>query len=777
MPENCAYRYHSRNWENDPYTPLPWVYQDNWYKGFFQTGATTKNIITVNGNNGEGSSMRLSVTDMRSRWVIPNTPSSSQTFSVNATHKVNSAITLRAVVNYLRRDSDNVPYSGYGSKNPLYSLIWATSNHDINQGFKAEYFSGRFDDPAVRAANALFYNAENSYNPYFTVYEEVNTVDRDRVYGNFSLTIDITPRLRLLLRSGLDMNNEFRTQRAPKYSGSTPGGFYREQTLRSYEWNNEFLITYNQSLLDDLFSLGAGFGGVNWRKENANTRLNVPQLNEDYVFNLSNVHEDYMLEATDRRTAKEKNSFLGYLNLAWKNYLYLDITGRNDWSSTLDPEYWSYFYPSVGLSVVVSDAFSLYRTIPWIDLIKFRASWAQVGNDTDPYAIMETALDTDYSGGFRVPTTLATRDLSPEQIKSVEVGVDLSLFQKRITFDASYYHTVTDKQIISILVDALTGATTMRRNAGEMLNHGVELAVSFVPVQRPAGGLRWSFSMNWSKNWNRLKSMYEGWDNNSPLQTAMGTTIGNRVYVYSYVGESMHYIYGKDYVRAPEGSTYTDEQGRTVDCSGMKIINSNTGMPALTENPDQRIAKVNPDWYAGMTHNLSYKNWSLGMHLAAQYGGHTFSANHFALAYQGKLKNSLPGRYDGLVVDGVNQLTDGSGHATYQKNNTVTENIQTYYNAYVYIRDNVRENTFSTSYLKLKNVRLDYTFPAHLLQKTGFLQGASLGVYATNVFCITKYPMFDPETGNLQGTNIHRGVETGALPMTRSFGVNINLSF
>lgn len=769
-------QYNSRDWETGIYTPLPWVYQDNWFTGFFETGVTTKNIVSVNGSNGDGSSMRMTVTDVRGNWVIPNTPNSSQTFSLNAQHKVNKSITLKATVNYLKRNSDNVPYSGYGSKNPLYSLIWSTSNHDINKGFKAEYFAGRFTDPAVRAENALFYNAENSYNPYFTVYEETNTVDRDRVYGNFNATINLVKGLILSLRSGLDLNNEFRTQRAPIYSGSSPGGFYREQTIRNYETNNDFLLTYQRYDFDDRLSLNAGFGGVNWRQETANTRLNVPRLGEDNIFTLTNVKEGYRLEATGNRTAKEVNSFLGFANLGWKDFIYVDITGRQDWTSTLASGYNSYFYPSVGVSFLADEAFDLKRNYPWISMVKVRGSLAKVGIDTAPYSLVESAETTDYSGGFRVPTTQTTVDLSPEMVTSYETGLDLAMLDNRVTFNATYYLASSKSQIVSTPVDPLTGATTIRKNAGEIRNTGVELAATFAPF-RQKNGFNWSFSLNWSKNNNKLVSMYDGWNPESPLQTQMGTTIGNRVYVYSFVGEEMHWIYGKDYVRAPEGSTYIDENGNTQDASGMKIIDSKTGMPALTPNADQRIAKVNPDWYAGMSHTFSYKNVSLGFHLAAQWGGHTYSANHFALAYQGKLKNSLAGRYDGLVVDGVNAITDANGNVTYQKNNAVTENIQTYYNAYVYIRDNVRENTFSTSYLKLKNLNIDYTFPTRLLRKTGFVQSAVVGVSATNLFCWTDYPMFDPETGNLHGTNIHRGVETGSLPMTQSFSVNVKMSF
>lgn len=768
-------QYNGMNWQTGELTATPWEYKDNWFKGFFETGVTTRNSITLSGSDGKQGSMRLAVTDVRSRWVMPNTPNASQTFSLNASKQLNRAIRISAVVNYLRRDSENVPYSGYGMKNPIYSLIWSTSNHDIRDGFRAEYFSGRFTDPKVRADNALFYNAENSYNPYFTVYEETNTLDRDRMYGNFKADVDFGAGLSMELRSGVDLNNEFRTQRAPIYSGSNPGGFYREQTIRHLEYEHTALLKYKRKFFGEKLGVDLAAGTINFRRETANVRLTVPRLGEDNVFNISNIKENYVLETTARRTAHETSSVVGYANLNWREMVYLDITARNDWDSSLDRRYWSIFYPSASLSFLLDEALGLqYSGV--VDMLKLRASWAQVGVGTSPYALSDMASATNYPGGYTAPGTIATRNLTPERVTSVDVGTDLSMFKGRVTLNASYYHSSTRRQIISVPIDPMTGAQSVRKNGGEIQNRGVELAASFAPI-RNTRGFSWNFAVNWSRNWDKLVSMYDGWDPASPLQTPMGTTIGNRTYVYSFVGESMHWIYGKDYLRAPAGSTYVDASGNTVDCSGAKIIDPKTGMPALTPNPDQRIAKVTPDWLAGMSHTFSYRNLSLNMNFAAQWGGHTFSATHFALAYQGKLNNSLEGRYDGMVVDGVNAVKGNDGTISYKKNQSVTASILKYYNSVVYTRDNTRENTFDNSYLKLKTLRLDYKLSTRALTRTGFLRGASIGVFATNVFCITKYPMFDPETGTMQGTNIFRGVETGAMPMTRTFGVDVKLNF
>ena len=210
----------------------------------------------------------------------------------------------------------------------------------------------------------------------------------------------------------------------------------------------------------------------------------------------------------------------------------------------------------------------------------------------------------------------------------------------------------------------------------------------------------------------------------------------------------------------------------------MPIIDPKTGYPSLIEDPNQRIAKVNPDWKAGFGTSVRYKNLSFSAQFTAQMGGNSFSVTNFALSYQGKLKNSLPGREDGLVLKGVNAVDNGDGTVSYNRNNTITENVYIYYNKYQWVRDNTKANTFSTDFLKLKEVRLDYRFPERWMRKTGFLRSASLGVFATNLFCITNWPQYDPEAaGVVSGSNIYGGIETGSFPMTRTYGFNIKLQF
>jgi hypothetical protein len=256
----------------------------------------------------------------------------------------------------------------------------------------------------------------------------------------------------------------------------------------------------------------------------------------------------------------------------------------------------------------------------------------------------------------------------------------------------------------------------------------------------------------------------------------MGTTIGGRLHLYSYVGQEMYQLYGFALKRAPEGSFYTDGEGNQVDCSGQVLIDATTGLPSVEATADHFLGKVNPDWKGGFGTSLRYKNLSLSALFSYQMGGHRFSVTNGILSYQGKLANSLEGRYDGIVAEGVNMTGTGET-ATFQPNNTVTSSIYTYYQAITLDRYNGEAHTFETSFLKFKEVRLEYDLPASLCQKTRVLQGASVAVFATNLFSWDKWPQFDPEGGMLTGTNVFNGIEAGAYPMTRTMGVNLRLSF
>ena len=789
-PNEKRYLYQSKNWDTGEFTPVPWVYADDWFTGFFETGVTKTTSITVQGNSGNGTTGRFSYTNKDlSSWIIPMVSYKQNNFSMVLDHVVNKHITLFSNINYVRRTSDQMPMSGYYYSSPMYCLIWGYTVTPISC-FRDEYMKGRYtreifelgsNPDLYNVQSALIANSLSARNPYRTIYEELNTLERNRVYGNLGVDINIIENLNLRLRGGLDMNNEFRTQRRPKMTSSNIDGMYREQSVTEYDINTDFLLTYNKSF--GKLSGIVGFGGNDRRWNKRLFTAEAPELDLEGPDMYTLANSAVPVVSSSNFSAKAIQSLYGYLNFAWDDAYFLDITARNDWSSTLKPQYWSYFYPSVSASVLLNEAFNINsRTI---DLLKLRVSWSNVGNDMNPYQTAVSYGNTSYPGGFAMPTTLYDPYIRPERVKSIEAGLDVRLFANRLSVDMALYENRSYDQIILIPLSIETGAGAIWSNGADVQNRGIELLVRGVPVR--SKNVTWELFANWSKNKNVLIEYAMDSDrlqHNIGTGNSYNTSIGSRVYVNSFEGEEMYWIYGSDYVRAPQGSTYIDDSGNTIDCSGAVIVNASTGYPSLTP-PDQRIARVDPKWKGGFGTTVRYKSLSMSANFTAQMGGHSFSVTNFALAYQGKLKNSLEGRPAGLVIDGVNAIDDpDTGKVSYVKNHSITDNVYEYYAAVKWVRDNTYENTFSTDFLKCKELRIEYAIPRRWVEQTRILQGASVAAFATNLFCITPWPQYDPEeanaisgSGNRNEINILRGMETGVFPMTRTFGFNVKLQF
>lgn len=768
------YQYNSYDWETGMWTPTPWEYQDDWYTGFFQTGTTLRNNVSITGGNGKGTSGRLSFTDTRNNWITPNTGFVDDAVSFGFDSPVSKRIKISSRANFINRRSDNLPASGYSAANPMYQLGMGYNTNSI-EDWKSEYFNGRFTKENMEKGLTV-YRSDKSFNPYRTAYEELNSMNKSRVYGNIMATISLVKGLDLKLRSALDMTHTWRTQQRPFYTTDYETGMYREQTTNIYRFNNDFLLSYtNNKLVGDRLGFNASFGGNSYDYRYYNDRITLEKMQVDGVYNVYNVPSGYSPDVFSYHSKKKVNSFYGFLNLSWDNTYYLEFTDRNDWSSTLAKGHNSYNYPSVSATVLLDQVFNFREKAPWVDMLKLKASWANVGNDTSPYSLDRYYSNTSYFGGYRISNTIPNANIKPENEESWEGGVEGKMFGGRLGFDFTLYTTNTTNQIVNVAADQITGATGYTINAGKISSKGIELSLSGTPVR--TRNFEWNITANASRNWNKLVALQDGWDPKQPYQLDNGTTIGNRIYVYSYVGHEMYHLYGHGYVRAPEGSYYLDENGNKVDCSGQKIISSN-GMPLNPKtSPLIDLGRVNPTWTGGLNMNFRIKNVTVSMDFSAQVGGHAYSTTNFLLSYQGRLKNSLKGRYDGFVVEGVQQHKAADGTITYTKNNTVMTSALTYYNQYVWVRDNAEENTFSTNFIKFKQLRVDYSLPKALCKKTHFLESASLGAYATNLFCITPFPQYDPETAMVSGAEIYSGIETLAYPMTRQYGINLKLSF
>jgi len=775
-PNKMRYLYASRDWENDTYTKLPFVYADNWYTGLFQTGVTFKNSVAIDGSNGKGFSGRFSFTDSRNDWIMPNTNSTSQSFQASMSQELNKYITLTSKINYTRRFSDNVPISGYDPSNVMYQLAWGYNVNDMNNTYKAEYFEGRYNETNLKNGELVYPTTSDSWNPYQTLYEALNPMNRDRIIANATIAIKLLPGLTLDLKGSVDVSNEFRQRMRPKNSPAYVSGYYSEQTIRNFDFNLDYMFRYEYNkFFDEKLSINAYFGGVHSAKRYSNVRGIANGLEQDRWYSLNNATAASPATIASSVSNRKTNSLYGLLSLSWVDTYFLDITGRNDWSSTLHHTQRSYFYPSVTASVLLHNAFNFKEKLPVINFAKFRLAVANVGNDTDPYNLVDTYSTTKFPGSYQLPGAMKNLLVRPENVQNFEVGLETKFLKNRASLNLSWYKTTTTDQIFNVPTDQVTGSTSMVINAGKVVNQGVEIEASVTPIKTK--DFTWTINTNWSRNKFVIKEMTEGWDPTQPHQMPTSTTIGSRTYIYTYMGEGDYYIYGRGYQEAPKGAFYIDENGQQVDASGMKLITESTGYTILDVSPTKRIAKVNPDWKMGISQSIRYKNFNLGMNFAWQKGGNCYSVTNFSLSYIGKLKNSLEGRYDGMLLEGVNAITNPDGTTSYKKNTTIISDPLNYYNGIKWVRDNTLENTFSTSYFKLKEVRLDYTIPKNLCEKLKILQGASVGIFATNLFCITNFPQYDPETAVVNGTNIIAGIEPMTFPMTRTYGINLKLQF
>ena len=770
------FQYEGYDWETGKAFKTPFYYHDDWFTGIFRTGWTLDHRLTFEGSLGKGNSVRLSYKHSTNEWVLPNTGYKKNSLALSVAQKFSSRMTLNAKVNYYGTDSDNMPASTYTNNNVMYQMIWSRTNQSPKD-YWDEYAGGRINEFTYRNRSySVASSNSNFFNPYYTLYEMTNSQDRDRVLGSAGLNVDLwRNKITLEVKTALDLMTEFRTQRKPYYSYNYTYGFYREQNNAIIDFNNDFMLKYVDSYLGGDLTLTAGFGGNNRHVDIRRQKYTITRLDIEGVYTTVNYPSEIIPDQTNVRSEMIVNSLYGLVSLGWKDAVYLDITGRNDWSSTLSPSHWSYFYPSVSSSVMLDKIFNFKLNAPWINFLKFRGSWANVGDATSPYSLKEYWGATSYPGGFRLSGVYPNENIKPHNVSTWEAGLEGKFFANRLRFDVAVYRSDITNQIYDVLYDYSMGAKYFTENIGRTINRGVEFSFGFTPLRRRL--LRWDIDINAAHNSGVLAEMYDGWDPATPHQASYGSTVGNRLFVYDYVGKKMGELWGKALVKAPQGATYTDENGNTVDCSGATVLDAATGMPAFAEEL-MYLGNVNPDWTGGLNSNFTYKGFSLSMAFTAQLGGVKFSQSAAALGYQGKLKNTLKGRYAGLVAEGVNAVTDAEGNVvSYVKNNTIVEDVYSYYASLQCNRYNFEEYTYDCSFIKMKELTVQYDFPKKLLEKTKVVKGLMLGAYATNLFCLTHYPFFDPESGLMSGSNILRGIELGVFPMTRTYGGSLRVKF
>jgi len=736
----------------------PWVaYPDN-RKGLFRTGYNLINSIAIDGQGDKGS-IRASVTTTKNEWILPNTGFNRIAASLSANYQVSKRLKLIARTSYTNRKTDNTPAIGYNSNSIAYFMIFQNPNVNLDW-LRPMWKTGQEGISQLQPYSTFIGN------PFITLYENTNASQKHATVSTFSAVYEISRKFELMLRSGIDMAFDERAMRRTVSDVVFGKGYFRKQNIFNYETNSDALLTYRESFSNGL-SVSIS-GGANMMRQHYNLlEASVTGLITPGVYKLSNGQSSpYVISAESN---KALNSLYAAANVSWKNKVFLDVTGRNDWSSTLPEQNRSFFYPSVSTSVLLNEIASLPNQI---NKAKLRISYAQVGNDTDPYKTDKYYSTTKFPGSASTATTLHNIDFKPEISSSFETGLDLRMLKNRLGVDFTFYYNVTRNQIIDAPMDAATGYYRATINAGKVRNRGYELTVNGTPLI--AKNFKWNMGLTWSKNENQILELAKGMDENQLL-----SSIGS-VSIIGSVGGTTGDLWGYKLVRNPKG----------------EVIIASNGLPAQAPVIEY-VGSAYPSWKAGMSNEFQYKNFRLSIQFDGQFGGIVYSQAHHKMTQQGKLGFTLNGRLPGtefyIEKDDPRILADAAlskknlggyymvapgvvdaGNGTYAPNSKLVT-VEAYNNENYRI-NNVETNSFDASYLKLREVRFEYSLPKSVLTKTPF-EKASLAVYGRNLMMITSFPMFDPEAAALNGGTITPGVETGQLPTTRTVGLNLTLGF
>jgi len=717
-------------------TRTPWVPYVNDSRNFFETGRTYTNSVTLSGGNDK-TTARFSATNVNNSWIIPNTGYERTSIALSVNQKVTDKLQIAAKVNYNNKTSDNLPSTGYNNQSIMYWYLFWEPNATID--WLKDYWL-----PGKENISQSYPFSSFPDNPYLIANEMLNGSRRNGLTGNISATYNFTKDLSLTVRTSLDLSQEQRTQQRPFDTEKYKKGMYRTQSIISQEINSDFLLRYQKKLGKD-FEVSASVGG-SMLKNNYNKDENrADSLLYPGVYSLANAAG--VIVPFPFRSQYNINSFYGLLTASYKNFLYLDVTGRNDWNSVLATptatNNVSFFYPSVNLSFIASEVLKLPKAFSYV---KLRGSLAGVGSgETTPYKTSYTYNPVpNYSGGLANPTTLPNTDLKSLFTTSYEGGLEIKMFNNRLGIDIAAYKGNTKNQILSSTVDASSGVRSVIVNAGLVTNSGIEIALDGTPI-KTHGGFSWNITGTFAANKNTVVELTPGLD-----QYILQNGPGSRGAIIALPGGSMGDLYGRGYEKSPDGQIVYDANGNPIITTDMKYIGN-----------------TNPRWKASIANTFKYKQFSLNFMFDSQYGAVGYSLSAAALAEQGKTVNTLPGRYNGIIGNGVQRNPDGS----FRPNDVISKDATTYYTAH-YGRDNVEGTTYSTDYLKLREARLDYTFTPKFLSRIG-LTRAAVGIYGRDLWVLTKWPLFDPEFGTLGNGDINKGFEYGQFPSTRSFGFNL----
>ena len=713
----------------------PWV-KRNHRKAFWQTGYTLVNSIAIDGSS-EKSAVRLSLTYTKNEWIMPNTGFNRIAVSGSFQNQVTDKLRVSAKVNYVKRQSDNLPATGYNNSSIPYFMILTNPSVDV-RWYQQRWVKGKEGREILRPFSPWLDN------PYVIAYECLNPMEKHGVVATGSIIYEFSPKWELMIRSGIDLSFDTREMIRPYGLKNFPKGYYQQQDVFSYENNTDVLLTYRNQLSNS-FNLSVSVGANRMDNKYKMQQAYVKDLITPGVYKLSNGVAAPITTFTERN--KRVNSVYGTATLSYANKIFLDVTGRNDWSSTLPSGNNSFFYPSVSTSFILSD---LLRLPEQISFAKLRASWAQVGNDTDPYKTAKYYNTSAFPGSASVFPTLYNARFKPEISNSIEVGLDWRMFKQRFGLDLAFYNNITRNQILDVPMDQTTGYTKATMNSGKVRNRGIELQLDGTPVKTK--NFTWNSTFTWAKNYNKVLSLAAGLTDGQTIAYTGGTNCA----LIAKVGGSIGDIYGYKLKRAPDGQVVWKD-----------------GITARTTEFEY-VGNAYPAWKAGFSNEFSYKNFRVSILFDGQWGGIVYSQTHHKMTEHGTLKHTLKYRENpNFEVVGEGVMLDERGQ--YVPNN-VPISVSKYYADY-WRRANVETNSFDASFLKLREARIEYTIPSAGLNKIG-IERLTLALYGRNLAMWTKdFPVYDPEVATLNNGTIVPGSEMGQLPSTRTMGFNLTLKF
>ena len=753
----------------------PYQNINNNIKDFFRTGVTAINSFSLSGG-GNNTSFRLNYSNLDASDIIPKSDFRRNTFTLGVNSQIDK-LTLDAKFSYIVENANNRPALSDDAGNLGLSIVGLAPN--IDQAWLKNY-----EDP-----NGVYYpwNADpNRLNPYFVLDENKNKSQKNRILGNFSATYAITNWLSATGRAGID---RFTFESSDFVNAGTTwaqrqSGYLATNSTTFQEYNTEALLNAQKSFGDFNVNFGVGANQRNTQ------RIITGNVFTNMITNGINKQSNFLSGIPSPKTNDEilVRSVYTYLRTNYKNFLFLDFTGRNDWNSTLasaassaNNNNYSYFYPSVSSSFIFTDGLNIKSDV--LTFGKIRASWAGTAKALEaPYS---TALNYNIQAkpllgnpiGVVVNNVVPNNNLKPEFTTSYEAGIDLGLFKNRVQLDLSYYYTKTKNQLIVLNTSQTSGFLGANANAGTLENKGFEALVT-AGIFRDPNGFNWDITLNFAKNENKLLELTDKTD----LQVISNARWAG-AQIVAKVGETSTQIYGKKFQRAPDGQILIDDKGN----------------PILTQTLEN-LGKTAPDWIGGIINEFSYKGISVRANMDMKFGGKMYSMSNALAASTGLSDMTLEGRDEynawvaqqiaagktltdignmipaaGLIVKGVTEVKDSNGNVTGYQNNTTAVSPQVYWKN-LYGDDTTPEPfVYDASYVKLREASISYDFPKKWLKGTGF-DRFKFSVIGRNLWTIySKVPNIDPESTYTNGNG--QGFEYGSLPYRRSYGFNLQLSF